>query len=136
MAPSPGPIKLVRAGRVRKNETLETSVRRLTADELGREASLNEMTFLVVYQHFYPDSMPDTSTSTHYVALAYHLRLPIAIEDLPQPQHSDYRWMLVDEIIPASNVHANTRAYLPPSRCLQRQQPFQHPWKNKEFLLC
>ncbi|WP_275668763.1 GDP-mannose mannosyl hydrolase [Halomonas urmiana] len=104
----------VPGGRVRKNETLDAAAQRLTMDELGQATELAGMRFLGVFQHFYADSMLDPELSTHYVVLAYQLRLEPALETLPRQQHGGYRWWPPHAIAHDETVHANTRAYLPP----------------------
>ncbi len=100
-------------GRVRKGETLEAAAIRLTRDEFGRINELANMRFLGVYQHFYPNSMHDSGLSTHYVVLAYQLKLNLDLETLPREQHDTYRWWSPHSIADDKAVHANTRAYLP-----------------------
>jgi len=103
----------VPGGRVRKGETLEAAAQRLTHDELGQASALDSMHFLGVYQHFYADSMLDPELSTHYVVLAYQLRLVPDLEVLPRQQHGRYDWWPPHAILQDETVHANTRAYLP-----------------------
>lgn len=103
----------VPGGRIRKNETLDAAVLRLTREELGQSLAMNDMRFLGVYEHFYTNSQPDPNVSTHYVVLAYHLSFPGPLDGLPQEQHGHYRWWLPREIANFEEVHANTRAYLP-----------------------
>lgn len=103
----------VPGGRVRKGETLEAAVMRLTQDELGQASELARMHFLGVYQHFYADSMLDPEHSTHYVVVANQLMLKTELKTLPRQQHCGYRWWSPHAIIHDETVHANTRAYLP-----------------------
>ena len=107
----------VPGGRIQKNETLDHAYTRLTQAELGCALLRQQFDFLGVYEHLYPDSiftdaMP--AISTHYVVLAYYLRLDeSALQHLPTEQHSDYRWWSKTDIQNSALVHANTRAYLP-----------------------
>lgn len=109
----------VPGGRVRKNERLEQAFDRIIATELGPDLtqalSFKDAVFLGVYQHFYPDNaLQAPNVSTHYVALGYELMVTageIFSADLAD-QHSQQKWWSVDEMLAASDVHFNTKAYI------------------------
>jgi len=52
-----------------------------------------------------------TGISTQYVVLGYKLRRPIKLENLPNAQHTSYRWATGEEIHAESADHLNTRVY-------------------------
>ncbi|WP_312481519.1 GDP-mannose mannosyl hydrolase [Stutzerimonas nitrititolerans] len=110
----------VPGGRIQKNETLDGAFRRLTSGELGSAFDRASARLLGVYEHFYTDSVFGTAEDgidTHYVVLAYHLLLPIGHAlMLSSEQHSACRWWSLNEVEASSEVHANTRAYLPELR--------------------
>ncbi|WP_042882691.1 GDP-mannose mannosyl hydrolase [Cupriavidus necator] len=102
----------VPGGRVRKDERLDDAFRRVAADELGLDLRRREARMLGVYEHFYPDNFtgaPDIGT--HYVVLAYAVRVAGMELAAPADQHSEYRWMPPAEILGCDDVHENTRAY-------------------------
>lgn len=101
----------VPGGRVYKDERIADAFARITAAELGRATELREARFVGVFEHLYEDNGLDVEgVTTHYVVLAYELRLSEALR-LPDAQHSDYRWLDVDAMLGDATVHANTRAY-------------------------
>ena len=78
----------------------------------GRALPRGEGTLFGIYEHFYDDNaleLPDVST--HYVVVAYQVRVDAASLVLPDTQHGQFRWMSVNEILQDPAVHANTRAY-------------------------
>ncbi len=103
----------VPGGRILKNESLDDAFARLVTDELGVKANRASADFLGVYEHLYSDSVFGESPNTHYVVLAYHLRLDLDLGKLPSAQHCDYRWWPQAEMASNEQVHLNSRAYLP-----------------------
>jgi colanic acid biosynthesis protein WcaH len=102
----------VPGGRIRKNESLDAAFARIARDELGFVAQRTEHTPVGVYEHFYDVNFNGIeNATTHYVVLAYRLR--IASESLQPPcrQHSRYRWMPREEITRHPDVHSYTKAY-------------------------
>lgn len=102
----------VPGGRIRKNETLNDSFKRLSSDELGVCCSQQQASFLGVFEHFYSDSVFGLTPSTHYVALAYTLELPGDSILLSPVQHSDVLWWQLDQAVSSSSVHQYTKDYL------------------------
>lgn len=83
----------VPGGRVQKNETLDAAFRRLTQEELGIELERNQAQFKDIYEHFYQVSIFGEGVSTHYVVLAYELKLNSHTVALDNKQHSDLVWL-------------------------------------------
>lgn len=83
----------VPGGRVQKNETLDAAFLRLTQEELGLELERKQAQFKDVYEHFYQDSIFGEEVSTHYVVLAYKLKLHTHTVALDNKQHSDLLWL-------------------------------------------
>lgn len=106
----------VPGGRILKNESLDAAFRRLTLDELGYAFERSAARLLGVYEHFYTDSVfaaDEAAPDTHYVVLAYQLRLPDGLTLAPPAaQHGQYRWWGAAEMAGCAEVHDNTRAYL------------------------
>ncbi|MCH8502323.1 MAG: GDP-mannose mannosyl hydrolase [Aliidiomarina sp.] len=100
----------VPGGRIFKNESLADAFQRLTLAELGQEFSISQAELQGPFDHFYTDSVFGGSPSTHYVAIAYRL-LVRELTNLPDEQHSGYRWFTVDELLSSEKVHQHTKAY-------------------------
>ena len=103
----------VPGGRILKNESLENAFKRLTKDELGEQYLINEASLLGPYDHFYDDCVFNEVTSTHYVAIAYILKVKSNIlDDLPiAEQHSNYNWLSIEELLNDNDVHKHTKWY-------------------------
>jgi colanic acid biosynthesis protein WcaH len=102
----------VPGGVIRKNETIELAFARILHAETGFSADLKNARFVGVFQHFYrTNRFGDPRYGTHYVVLAYELRLghrpPIVLD----AQHSHFEWMDEGELLSASDVHEYTKAY-------------------------
>jgi colanic acid biosynthesis protein WcaH len=107
----------VPGGRIRKNESLAAAFARLTKEELGLDLAFSDAVLQGPYDHFYQDSIFGETVSTHYVAIAYRLKLTadheaqLASSALPFDQHSLYQWFTPMALLQNSAVHANTKAY-------------------------
>ena len=106
-------------GRIRKNEPLESAMRRVAQDEIGLNPEwLGSAQLLGAWDHFYADSAFDANTSTHYVNLPHAVHLSVdEAQTLKLPigngsQHLEWRWMLVTEAQNDERVHAYVRAVL------------------------
>ncbi|WP_113906561.1 GDP-mannose mannosyl hydrolase [Aliidiomarina celeris] len=100
----------VPGGRILKDESLAEAFKRLTVEELGQSLLISEARLQGPYDHFYSDSVFGNSPSTHYVAIAYRVNVK-ELPDLPEEQHSHYRWYSVDELLADARVHQHTKAY-------------------------
>ena len=99
-------------GRIYKDELLDAAFVRITEAELGQAIPRSQASFLGVYEHLYGDNALEiTDVSTHYVVLAYQLRVEASALELPEGQHEQFEWMAVDEIVGHPAVHQNTQAY-------------------------
>lgn len=101
----------VPGGRVQKDETLEQAFARLTEAELGTRFALSDGEFYGVWQHFYDDNFSGPDFSTHYIVLGFRLWVDAAKLQLPDAQHSAYRWLTPAELLKRDDVHENSRAY-------------------------
>lgn len=101
----------VPGGRVLKGEALDEAFRRLTYIELGREYERHKEDLRGVYEHFYENSIAGEHISTHYIVLAYRVKLaeqyPIALDSR---QHKNMLWVKPQDMR-ALNVHHYTLAY-------------------------
>lgn len=102
----------VPGGRITKNESLASAFKRLTLDELGETFSITDAELLGLYDHFYDDYVFGKEVSTHYVAIAYVLRLTQPLSKLPMDiQHGDYRWFSKGELLGMDSVHKHSKWY-------------------------
>jgi len=63
-----------------------------------------------VYEHFYDNSFVGEKISTHYVVLAYELKLEQNL-NLPEDEHSEYNYFSKEEILSSSYVHRYVKNY-------------------------
>lgn len=102
----------VPGGRITKNESLADAFKRLTLDELGEAFSITDAELLGPYDHFYDDCVFGEEVSTHYVAIAYVLRLTQPLTKLPMDiQHGDYSWFSKTELLSSDSVHKHSKLY-------------------------
>jgi colanic acid biosynthesis protein WcaH len=102
----------VPGGVIRKNEAIQVAFARILKAETGLQVAINKAKFVGVFEHFYETNrFGDSHYGTHYIVLAYELKLkrrpPVIMDD----QHSDIRWILEVDIPPAADIHPNTKAY-------------------------
>ncbi len=102
----------VPGGRVLKDEPLSTAFHRLIKEELNIEKSCIESEFIGVYQHFYDDNFTKKQFSTHYIVLAYTIRLNSLTSHFPNDQHSLYQWFSEKELLKSNEVHKYTKWYV------------------------
>lgn len=104
----------VPGGRILKDERVEQAIERIAAAELGLPAALAAQARpLGVYQHLYPDNFAGVEgLGTHYVVLAWTLRLPAGELQAADAQHRELRWFRAEELLADPQVHPNTKAYL------------------------
>jgi colanic acid biosynthesis protein WcaH len=104
----------VPGGRIQKDESMSAAFKRLTMNELGAEFTLEQAELIGPFEHFYLDNVSGDDFSTHYIALGYRLITNDALLVLPTNQHSQYRWMEVDELLKHPYVHKHSRWYFAP----------------------
>ena len=100
----------VPGGRILKNETLKDAFKRITYEELGESFEIEKAKFLGVYEHFYKNSFVSDEISTHYIVLAYKIKLDESLK-LPSSQHEAYKWLKKEEIIKNKEIHPYSKAY-------------------------
>lgn len=102
----------VPGGVVRKDERFDEAFMRIGEAELGLRLDLESAQFLGPYQHFYPDNFAGLpGFGTHYVVLAWTLRLTQRPAQLPDAQHRSYRWVSLEELAREESIHLNSRVY-------------------------
>ena len=95
-------------GRVYKNEKINSAILRIAKNELDIDLKSSPR-FIGVFEHFYDDSIY-SDISTHYINLAYEIELE-EIPNLPKDQHSEYKWLTVDDLLLDSQVHKYVKDY-------------------------
>jgi colanic acid biosynthesis protein WcaH len=101
----------VPGGRIRKDESLDNAFTRLTETELGMAIERKTARFIGPYEHFYQDNTFNDQFSTHYVVLGYEVHMDEIINDLPNDQHEQYRWITETDLLQADDVHIHTKWY-------------------------
>lgn len=102
----------VPGGRILKDEKLEEAFLRLTREELGKEFKLSQASLLGPFTHLYEDNVFGNEFTTHYVAIAYKLKVIQSELNLPMDvQHSGYRWYEKSELLTSDKVHLHTKWY-------------------------
>jgi len=102
----------VPGGRIRKNETLECAMSRISFTELGIELQIKNANLLGAFNHIYEDNfLGSAGVNTHYVALGYEIEVPTKQLLNFDSQHSEIKWWPIDLILENNSVHGNTKAY-------------------------
>jgi colanic acid biosynthesis protein WcaH len=102
----------VPGGRIQKNEKLADAIKRISLAELGTELTLSDGQLLGAFDHIYDDNFADIDDiNTHYVVLAYNIKLKDNFEIVPDEQHSEMKWWNKEGLLNDSEVHQNTKAY-------------------------
>lgn len=102
----------VPGGRILKNEALADAFKRLTLDELGQTFTIEQASLLGPFDHFYDDYVFGDDVTTHYVAIAFILKLECELANLPlEVQHGGYQWFDVSNLLTDEKVHTHTKWY-------------------------
>ena len=104
----------VPGGRIRKNEKIHDTLDRILENEIGVSQEDYEVSFIGVFEHFYPDSVFEKKLeiSTHYVAIAFQVMF--AGEEgsvINDSQHSELKWFSMEDIIENEDVHYYCKEY-------------------------
>jgi colanic acid biosynthesis protein WcaH len=101
----------VPGGRVLKNESLMSAVKRKLHEEIGLE-EIPPMRFLGIYEHFYLDSALDPGVSTHYLAigLAFQIQDKSLIRSCDQ--HEEFRFISRGKALESEFVPTPIKNYL------------------------
>ncbi len=97
-------------GRIFKNEKIEDAIKRLSLKEFNQEITINDVKFQGTFEHFYEDSFVDNSISTHYIVLAYKVKLNNNIK-LPEDEHNEYKYYSKEEILNNTYIHKYVKDY-------------------------
>ena len=102
----------VPGGIIRKNETINQAIARISAKETGKDLSAADPHLLGTYEHIYEDNFLNVpGINTHYVVLAFVILLHHEIEAVPDEQHSDLKWWNKYKLLEEPTVHQYTKVY-------------------------
>ncbi len=102
----------VPGGRIQKNEKLAGAIKRISLTELGVKLTLNDGQLLGAFDHIYDDNFAGIDgINTHYMVLAYNIKLKDDFEIVADEQHSEMKWWSKEDLLNNSGVHQNTKAY-------------------------
>ncbi len=108
----------VPGGRIFKGERITDAMVRIAYHETGIEINPTAAEFAGVHEHFYRNSVFSGSRSqpTHYVVLAYRIRLRKDPEIHADSQHRRLEWFRPSRLLRLGSVHGNTKAYFRANR--------------------
>lgn len=96
----------VPGGRIKKNQKIRDVFREKLKEETGLDAELESAKFLGHFEHFYGTNFfKDRGYGTHYVVLAYELRLKTDISIVLGKGHSEILWLSESELRKRSDVN-------------------------------
>ena len=102
----------VPGGRIVKNETISQALKRVSEVEVGLDLSTEAPSLLGAYDHIYEDNFLNvTGINTHYVVLAFSIKLKQEIKAKADEQHMAFKWWETDKLLVDPTVHINTKAY-------------------------
>ncbi|WP_335921513.1 GDP-mannose mannosyl hydrolase [Shewanella chilikensis] len=102
----------VPGGRILKNEAIADALKRLTLDELGQAFTMEQASLFGPFDHFYDDYVFGDEITTHYVAIAFILKLECELDNLPLGvQHGGYQWFDIPQLMTNAKVHKHTKWY-------------------------
>ena len=100
----------VPGGCIRKDETIAAAFARIAREETGLDVAIDQARFVGIFEQMYPaNRFSEPGFGTHYIALAYALKLPGSPTLTPDSQHQELVWMRSygDD----DRAHPYTRAY-------------------------
>jgi len=115
----------VPGSRLYKNQTWQDQLKRVSLDEVGHELTVTQSTLIGVYDHMYNSNFGNYKDengniiSTHYVSIGLQFAFdPKNLnEEIFKGQHSEIRWMKLDELLENPEVHENTKKFFLPLNC-------------------
>src|SRR5580700_2667522 len=102
----------VPGGRIWKGESLQDAFARILKSETNCVESLDKASALGVYEHFYAvNRFDECGYGTHYVVLAFALKVDDTSVLKVDTQHYEFRWWNERDIIESEHVHEHTKEY-------------------------
>ncbi len=100
----------VPGGRIYKGETLEVAFERICVTEIGEHHSLSEARFIGTFTHIYNTNVFGAEgIATHYIVLAFEIRVGKEIQMRVNAQHSEFKWSTHEDA--DSDIHKYVKAY-------------------------
>jgi colanic acid biosynthesis protein WcaH len=110
-APAKG-FWFVPGGRILKDERIAQAFERIAYEEMGVHLAYENAEFVGAFEHLYPDNFTQKQDfTTHYVVLAHRITIDENSLNLPQAQHSQYKWLAPETLCKDEKVHPYTKAY-------------------------
>jgi colanic acid biosynthesis protein WcaH len=102
----------VPGGRILLNERIAAAFGRIAQEELGVSLSIEDASFVGIFEHFYQNSYTqEPGLGTHYIVLAYEIKISNPLNTLPRDQHHQFKWITVSSLLRGKSVHPNTKAF-------------------------
>ena len=103
----------VPGGRILKNETIYHAFERIAYSELGISLMFSQAEFMGVYEHIHrtENFSGDEGYGTHYIVLAFRVRISGTGNDFPVDQHSSYQWFTIQDLLLDPLVHGYAKNY-------------------------
>jgi len=102
-------------GKVYKNESIKEALKRVLKNEVGLDWNeVSNCEFIAPFEHVYSNNFRDNSYETHYVSMAYILKIKEGdikegivdkIEESMKLQHEEIKWFSLSEILSNNEVH-------------------------------
>jgi colanic acid biosynthesis protein WcaH len=103
----------VPGGRIMKDESIRSAFSRIVLSEVGIAATTDQAVFHGVYEHFYEGEnfASEPGFGTHYIVIAFELKLEEALPTLPMEQHGNYQWFSIPGLLQDEGVHRHVKNY-------------------------
>jgi colanic acid biosynthesis protein WcaH len=103
----------VPGGRVYKNENLNDAFDRILKEETGLvRGDLIDINEKGLYNHIYEDSFfKSNDINTHYIVYSIECALCKGVDIVLDRQHSQYKFIEVNDLILSNDVHVYTKNY-------------------------
>lgn len=99
--------------RTYKNETQSQAIKRVGESEMGIDINPKDANFVGIYDQIYDDNFMNNNFGTHYVCCCYLIQLNNIPKLKLDEQHSNIKWMSIDEILTNTEVHKYVKEYIP-----------------------
>jgi colanic acid biosynthesis protein WcaH len=109
-APAKG-MWCVPGGRIYKNETMMQMIKRKLKEEVGLD-EIPPMSFLGIYEHFYPDSAVSLEISTHYIAISFGFQILDKSLIRTCDQHEEFQFIAREKALKSDLVPIPIKNYL------------------------
>src|SRR5664279_2413119 len=102
----------VPGGIVLKDEPLADAFARIMKRETDHCVMFAEAKLIGAFDHFYETNLAgEPGYGTRYISLAHEVRLRDTSGIAPDPQHSEYGWWTVPDLLRSDRVHDHTKLY-------------------------